>query len=179
MRTSALPSGSVESPVACRRKVGAANVRVRAQPERVRASWRRLGDRFWNGRLCRGPRSRASPASRAPWEWSAKGPGMVTAQESLVKYRTQADSEQVLRRKDAKNSEGRVQRECEISATEREGRDGVRLGSELAPEQQASWTALPVIMDFNVGGVRGDTRAPGATHKTRRRGRVTPRKWVM
>ena len=84
------------------------------------------------GGVC-GPRSRASPASRAPWEWSAKGPGMVTDQESL-EYRMKPDSEQVLRRKDEKNSEGRVQRECEISATECEGRDGLRLGSELATE---------------------------------------------
>jgi len=85
-----------------------------------------------SGGVC-GRWSRASPASRAPWEWSAKGPGMVTVQESL-QYRMKPDSEQVLRRKDAKNSEGRVQRECEISATEREGRDGLRLGSELATE---------------------------------------------
>jgi len=96
-----------------------------------------------------GPRSRASPASRAPWEWSAKGPGMVTVQESL-QYRTKPDSEQVLRRKDEKNSEGRVQRECETSATEREGRDADRLGSELAREQQVFFNTLLVIVNFNV-----------------------------
>jgi len=75
---------------------------------------------------------------------------MVTAQESL-QYRTKPDSEQVLRRKDAKNSEGRVQRECEISATEREGRDAHRLGSELASEQQTGNPVLFVIVDFSVG----------------------------
>jgi len=81
-----------------REKVGRANMCVNAQPERVRASWS-LPCPSTGG--CRGQQSRVSPASRIPWEWNAKHPGMVTVQESL-QYSMKTDSELVLRRKDEK-----------------------------------------------------------------------------